>query len=316
MVRTKVFVGNLSFKMRDVGLSKEFEKAGKVLSANIISRGPRSLGYGFVEFESEQEAQNAVKMMDKVELGTPPRPINVEIARPREEEGGEKRPRRRREPTRRSHGKDDEEGNDEDRPRNRRPRGRGRVMPRRRDDSERTLSKSTLFIASLPFHLEEESLGHLFKEAGVAPKSVSIPMSSFRKGNRGFGFVEFESESDQKKAMELVNQKEVDGRKLQVKVAFTPEEREAPEKTEERKETKPVEKKETKPVEKKETKPVEKKETKPVEKKETKPVEKKETKPVDSKPAVKETKPAEPKPAKESKPVEKKEQKKDEKAKK
>jgi len=83
MVRTKVFVGNLSFQTKEAELAQEFGTAGKVISANIITRGPRSLGYGFVEMESEADADNAVKLLNKKEIGG--RPINVEVAKPREE---------------------------------------------------------------------------------------------------------------------------------------------------------------------------------------------------------------------------------------
>jgi len=78
-----VFVGNLSFKTNDRDLAKEFEVAGKVASASIISRGSRSLGYGFVEMESEEEAQKSVQLLNKKVIDG--REINVEVARPREE---------------------------------------------------------------------------------------------------------------------------------------------------------------------------------------------------------------------------------------
>jgi len=80
---TKVFTGNLSFKTKEDQLAEQFAAAGKVVSANIITRGPRSLGYGFVEFETEQEAQAAVDLLNKKNVDG--REINVELAKPREE---------------------------------------------------------------------------------------------------------------------------------------------------------------------------------------------------------------------------------------
>jgi len=82
-VPTKVFVGNLSFKTRDADLARAFEAAGKVTAANIITRGPRSLGYGFVELSSAEEAEQAIIKLNKSDLDG--RQINVEIARPREQ---------------------------------------------------------------------------------------------------------------------------------------------------------------------------------------------------------------------------------------
>lgn len=98
---TKVFTGNLSFKTKEDQLAEQFAAAGKVVSANIITRGPRSLGYGFVEFETEQEAQSAVELLNKKNIDG--RDINVELAKPREEkqpqqadqQNNDQQPRRR-----------------------------------------------------------------------------------------------------------------------------------------------------------------------------------------------------------------------------
>lgn len=78
----KVFVGNLVFSTTDEDLKTAFGKAAPVLSANIITRGRRSLGYGFVEFANETDAQKAVDALNKSEISG--RPINVEVARPRD----------------------------------------------------------------------------------------------------------------------------------------------------------------------------------------------------------------------------------------
>jgi RNA recognition motif-containing protein len=83
MTRTKVFVGNLSFKTKREDLASEFGAAGTVVEANIITRGTRSLGYGFVEMESEEDAQKAISIMNKKPIDS--REINVELAKPRDE---------------------------------------------------------------------------------------------------------------------------------------------------------------------------------------------------------------------------------------
>lgn len=83
MTYTKVFVGNLSFKTKGQDLAGEFSAVGKVLDANIITRGSRSLGYGFVDMETEENALKAVTVMNKKNVDG--RDINVELARPRDE---------------------------------------------------------------------------------------------------------------------------------------------------------------------------------------------------------------------------------------
>jgi RNA recognition motif-containing protein len=82
MATTKVFVGNLVFSTTGDELKNAFSAHANVLSANIITRGRRSLGYGFVEFASEADAEKAVAAMNKAEISG--RPINVEVARPRD----------------------------------------------------------------------------------------------------------------------------------------------------------------------------------------------------------------------------------------
>jgi len=315
MVTTKVFVGNLSFQTKEAELATEFGNTGKVISANIITRGPRSLGYGFVEMESEQDAENAVKVMNKKEING--RPINVEIAKPQDEtkerpprqprqngqdgqEGGnESRPRRpKRRTTRKREGEgeaqekgepqNDDEGKQEigRRPR-RKPRnksistgepGQKRVS----DEQNREESKTTLFVANLPFALDDDGFGKVVTDAGLKLKTAHVVKK--RNGrSKGYGFIEFDIEEDQKKALVALNKKVVESRELSVKIALTEIKTEG----EESREAKPVEKKVV-PAEKKTT-PVEKKTTPPAEKKAA-PAEKKTGSPA---PAEKKAAPAE-----------------------
>ncbi|EPQ27733.1 uncharacterized protein PFL1_04870 [Pseudozyma flocculosa PF-1] len=76
----KVFAGNLAFATSEDELKTIFSEAGTVTQATIITRGTRSLGYGFVTYSSEAEAQKAVQLLDKREVGG--RQISVESAKP------------------------------------------------------------------------------------------------------------------------------------------------------------------------------------------------------------------------------------------
>jgi len=346
MVRTKVFVGNLAFSTKEPELAAAFGTAGKVIGANIITRGPRSLGYGFVEMDSEEDAKKAVELMNKKELNG--RQINVEVAKPQEEvkereprpqsdgaargarggrgRGGSRRTtgyRRRRSPGKEGEdeGEDNkaeegQEGND-DEPR-RRPRRRNRKPGQRKNSdaepqSEREESKTTLFVANLPFGLDDEGFAKVVQELGIKPKTAHVVKK--RNGrSKGYGFIEFENEADQKKALDGLNKKIVEERELSVKVALTEQARDDAEPQD--KSAAPAEKKPAAPAEKK-TAPAEKKTTptekKPAEQKDkapaAKPVfaEKKTDKPADKPAEKKADKPAE-KPAekKAEKPAEKK----------
>ena len=82
---TKLYVGNLSWEVKDDGLKEAFEQAGAVTSATVIidRMSGRSKGFGFVEMSTPEEAQAAIEMWDGKELGG--RPLKVNEARPREE---------------------------------------------------------------------------------------------------------------------------------------------------------------------------------------------------------------------------------------
>jgi len=322
MVRTKVFVGNLAFSTKEPELAAAFGAAGKVIGANIITRGPRSLGYGFVEMESEEDAQKAVELMNKKELNG--RNINVEVAKP-QEEGKEKEPREQGEGGRRRGGRQRsyrkrEEGEEADdkaeegeegkdgaprrRPR-RRPRVVGTGQKRVEDSNEREESKTTLFVANLPFALDDEGFAKVVTELGVKPTTAHVVKK--RNGrSKGYGFVEFENEADQKKALDGLNKKVVDERELSVKVALTEQARGEEEKLAQpaEKKTAPAEKKAA-PAEKKVAPPAEKKAAAP-EKKIAPPAEKKVVPPAEKKVAAPEKKPASPAEKKAAPPAEKK----------
>jgi len=82
----KLFVGNLSWGVDDLQLKEFFSQIGTVVEAVVIRdkyRDNRSKGFGFVTFETEEDAQKAIEELDGKELDG--RPINVSVAKPREE---------------------------------------------------------------------------------------------------------------------------------------------------------------------------------------------------------------------------------------
>ncbi|HUC87353.1 MAG TPA: RNA-binding protein [Candidatus Saccharimonadales bacterium] len=81
---TKLFVGSLAYSVTDETLRTAFEEAGTVESAKVITdrETGRSRGFGFVEMTSDEEAQNAVKLLNEKELDG--RRIIVNEARPQQ----------------------------------------------------------------------------------------------------------------------------------------------------------------------------------------------------------------------------------------
>jgi RNA recognition motif-containing protein len=70
LMATKLFVGSLPFKTTDEELKQLFAEAGNVVSANIITdrETGRSRGFGFVEFDADEDAQKAIEMFNGKEL--------------------------------------------------------------------------------------------------------------------------------------------------------------------------------------------------------------------------------------------------------
>ena len=86
-----IYVSNLSFQTDDEGLRKLFEQFGAVSSAKVINdrETGRSRGFGFVEMESDAEADAAIKALNNKEVGG--RSMAVSVAREKPSGGGNKR---------------------------------------------------------------------------------------------------------------------------------------------------------------------------------------------------------------------------------
>ncbi|RTK95041.1 RNA-binding protein [Candidatus Saccharibacteria bacterium] len=85
----KLFVGGLPFATTDEELNELFSQHGAVSSAVVVKDRDtgRSKGFGFVEFENDDEGKAAEKALHNSDLGG--RTITVNEARPKED-----RPRR------------------------------------------------------------------------------------------------------------------------------------------------------------------------------------------------------------------------------
>ncbi|WP_185850843.1 RNA recognition motif domain-containing protein [Blattabacterium cuenoti] len=86
MDNTKLYVGNLSYEVKEQELQKYFESIGEVLHTKIIfdetsSNRKRSKGFGFIEMSSEESAKKAIEKLNGKEFMG--RNIIVSVARPR-----------------------------------------------------------------------------------------------------------------------------------------------------------------------------------------------------------------------------------------
>jgi RNA recognition motif-containing protein len=81
---SKIYVGGLPYSTTEPRLSELFSPHGKVESARVITDKftGRSRGFGFVEMETDEEADAAIAALDGTELEG--RTLTVNKARPQE----------------------------------------------------------------------------------------------------------------------------------------------------------------------------------------------------------------------------------------
>lgn len=221
----KVFVGNLPFAATSEDLMTFFSDKGvNVIAANIITRGTRSLGYGFIDFATEEDAQACVTKVNKAEYEG--RELNLEVAKPQDPNAPKKarKPRRRNKSaaaaaaaaTEGGEENGGEEASSSSKPRRRRaPRA-----PREpRDDSNRVESQTLLFVANLPFSVDDDGLGKIFE--GISIKTAHV-VTKINGRSKGYGFVDFATSADRAQAISTCDGKSIEGREISLKPALAP----------------------------------------------------------------------------------------------
>ena len=84
----KLYVGNLSYSVRDDDLQQQFSSFGHVQSAKVMMERDtgRSKGFGFVVMPDSAAAQSAINALNDKDMGG--RKLKINEARPRAEGGG------------------------------------------------------------------------------------------------------------------------------------------------------------------------------------------------------------------------------------
>lgn len=80
-----IYAGNLSFNLSEAQLRELFSQHGEVLSVKIITdqMSGRSKGFGFIEMNDKNEAENAIQALDGKNVMD--RAMVVNLAKPRNE---------------------------------------------------------------------------------------------------------------------------------------------------------------------------------------------------------------------------------------
>src|SRR3990167_1401976 len=81
----RLYVGNLPYTVNQAKLEEIFSPFGTIVSASVITDkfSGRSKGFGFVEFDNDDAAKEAIAKLDGTDMEG--RPLRVNEAKPREE---------------------------------------------------------------------------------------------------------------------------------------------------------------------------------------------------------------------------------------
>jgi RNA recognition motif-containing protein len=84
----KLYVGNFPYSTTDQDLRTLFADSGPIESVNMVTdmATGRGRGFAFVEMETEEAAQAAIRNLDKHDMGG--RALTVNEARPKTNSGG------------------------------------------------------------------------------------------------------------------------------------------------------------------------------------------------------------------------------------
>ncbi len=81
-----------------------------------------------------------------------------------------------------------------------------------------------LYVGNLPYAVNDHKLREIFQDCGQI-ETAQVIVDKFSGNSKGFGFVEMSNEEEAKTAVERINEKEIDGRKIVVNEAKPMEKR-------------------------------------------------------------------------------------------
>lgn len=166
-----LFVKNLNFDTTDDSLKSLFQRIGPVVSASVArKKDPKnpgcflSMGYGFVQYKTAVDAKTALKELQGRQLDG----HNLEL-KISERQG--------RQPSALATGQ-------------------------RHKQTEGEQKSTKILVKNIPFQASQKELSELFSAFGQL-KSVRLPKKLSNESHRGFGFVDFVSRADAKKAFKV-----------------------------------------------------------------------------------------------------------------
>ncbi|KAG0236543.1 hypothetical protein BGW42_003198 [Actinomortierella wolfii] len=192
-----IFVGNIPFRMRWQDLKDLFRKAGNVVRAEVaLDPDRRSRGYGTVLFSTQEEADKAIAMFDQYQWHD--RILHVQEDRMHQD----------------GHGHNEGLGFNQGFRPNFIPHGPPGPFFRGPPLVNQNLIGRQVFVGNLPFSCQWQDLKDLFRKAGNIIRADVV--RDYNGRSRGFGSVLFATQEDAKKAIEMFDKYEYNGRRLRV----------------------------------------------------------------------------------------------------
>ena len=171
-----VFVGKLSWNVDNDWLSTEFAPMGEIVSARVVMDRQSGRSKGFGYVDFADAASAAKAVKEMSGKEIDGREINVDFGSNRQAN----------------------------------PDGRAKAF-----GDKLSAPSETLFIANLSFNATEDSIWSAFADYGDI-NSVRLPTDRETGAPKGFGYIEFASVDSAKKALEAMQQTEIEGRKIRL----------------------------------------------------------------------------------------------------
>eukprot|EP00347_Sterkiella_histriomuscorum_P002356 403368470 len=185
-----IFVKNLNFSTVEEQLEQVFKEAkvGKILSCKIVKNNENQLsrGYGFVELESKEMAEKAIKKLQNFILDEHALKLSI---------------------SKKDVTKAEKKSNDDQLGKRKEKTELSKV------EAQEDLQSNKLLVKNLAFEATDSDIKELFKTYG-ALKKCRLPKKINSKSHRGFGFVEFVSSEEAKNAFKMLQHTHLYGRKI------------------------------------------------------------------------------------------------------
>jgi len=180
---TNVYVKNLPDSMGDEALTKLFSEHGKVVSVKVMKDGEdKSRGFGFVNFDTHEEASKAVEALNESELEEGKK-LYVGRAQKKNERDRELHDRREKS----------------------------------KAERDQKFQGVNLYVKNLADTVDSDRLREEFTQFGTI--SSCRVMSDDKGANKGFGFVCFSTSEEATKAVTEMNGKHLENKPLYVSLA-------------------------------------------------------------------------------------------------